>query len=95
LPQRKLAEQIGVEGPSLVRILDELERLGLTERRDGDTDRRTKTIHLTEKALLIIEKISYQANLLREEILDGILDQDIVTFRKVLAQMLHNINTLS
>jgi MarR family transcriptional regulator for hemolysin len=95
MPQRKLVEQLGVEGPTLVRILDELERRGLTERRDGDADRRTKTIHLTKKALPIIGKISYQTDLLREEILGGILDQDIVTFRKVLDQILNNIETIS
>lgn len=45
--QRALAEEIGIEGPSLVRLLDTLEAGGLVERRGDATDRRAKTLHLT------------------------------------------------
>jgi MarR family transcriptional regulator for hemolysin len=95
LPQRKLVELTGIEGPSLVRILDELERLGLIERRDGDADRRTKTVHLTDKAEPIIGEIGRRADRLRTEILDGILDKDIAVFRKVLARISHNLRDLA
>ena len=40
LPQRRLVELTGVEGPSLVRVLDDLERQGFIERRDCEADRR-------------------------------------------------------
>lgn len=95
MPQRKLVEQTGVEGPSLVRILDGLEKLGLIERRDCDADRRAKTIFLTDKAEPIMDSIIQQADLLREEILDSIPDRDIAVFRKVLVQMLHNMETIA
>lgn len=95
LPQRKLVEQTGIEGPSLVRTLDDLERLGLVERRDGDADRRTKTVHLTDKVEPIIGEITRRADSLREEILDGISDQDIALFRKVLGQISHNLGKLA
>jgi MarR family transcriptional regulator for hemolysin len=95
LPQRKLVELTGIEGPSLVRILDELERLGLIERRDGDADRRTKTVHLTDKAEPIIGEIGSRADRLRTEILDGISDKDITVFRKVLARISHNLRDLA
>ena len=45
--QGVLAEELGVEGPSLVRILDQLCLGGLVERRDDPTDKRAKTLHLT------------------------------------------------
>ncbi|PZU64141.1 MarR family transcriptional regulator [Sphingobium sp.] len=45
--QKDLADLIGVEGNSLVRILDELEREGLAFRRDDPADRRAKLVDLT------------------------------------------------
>ena len=91
LPQRKLLERTGIEGPSLVRILDELERLGFIERRGGDADRRTKTVHLTRKAEPVIARIAEQADGVREEILDGISDRDLAAFRRILGRIAHNI----
>ena len=91
LPQRKLLDRIGIEGPSLVRILDELERLGLIERKNCSSDRRTKIIYLTERVKPMIDEIEKRASQLRHEIFDGILDQDIDVFRKVLARISHNL----
>jgi MarR family transcriptional regulator for hemolysin len=45
--QKELAVALGIEGPSLVRLLDGLERRGLIERRADGTDRRARGIHLT------------------------------------------------
>ena len=46
--QKDLAAALSIEGPSLVRLLDDLESHGLIERREDSADRRAKTIHLTE-----------------------------------------------
>jgi MarR family transcriptional regulator, transcriptional regulator for hemolysin len=45
--QKELATALGIEGPSLVRLLDNLERRGLIERREDETDRRARGIYLT------------------------------------------------
>jgi MarR family transcriptional regulator for hemolysin len=45
--QRELAAALGIEGPSLVRLLDSLERRGLIERREHKGDRRVRGIYLT------------------------------------------------
>lgn len=45
--QHHLAEEMGIQGPSLVRLLDQLCAQGLVERRDDRQDRRAKTLHLT------------------------------------------------
>src|SRR5260370_4874765 len=41
-----LAEEMGIEGPSLVRLIDLLQAEGLVERREYPTDRRAKMPHL-------------------------------------------------
>jgi len=38
--QKELATALWIEGPTLVRLLDNLERRGLIERREDETDRR-------------------------------------------------------
>jgi MarR family transcriptional regulator for hemolysin len=45
--QGVLANELGIEGPSLVRLIDLLQAEGLVERREDATDRRAKTLHLT------------------------------------------------
>src|SRR5689334_25036268 len=45
--QKELATALGIEGPSLVRLLDSLERRGLIERREDEYDRRARGIYLT------------------------------------------------
>jgi MarR family transcriptional regulator for hemolysin len=45
--QKELAQSLGIEGPSLVRLLDGLERRGFIERREDEADRRARGIYLT------------------------------------------------
>ncbi|MEI2386357.1 MarR family transcriptional regulator [Breoghania sp. JC706] len=47
IPQKELAERIGLDGSSLVRTLDHLAGQGLIERRIDPRDRRLRRIHLT------------------------------------------------
>ena len=46
--QGLIADEIGVEGPSLVRVIDALERDGLISRVSDHIDRRAKMVALTE-----------------------------------------------
>jgi MarR family transcriptional regulator for hemolysin len=45
--QTDLAAALDIEGPSLVRLLDALERQGLVVRCGEPDDRRVKTLHMT------------------------------------------------
>ncbi|TWI69997.1 MarR family transcriptional regulator for hemolysin [Pseudoduganella lurida] len=42
-----VADAVGVEAPSLVRIIDQLVASGLVLRQDDPSDRRAKTLHLS------------------------------------------------
>src|SRR5262245_58110 len=74
--QKDLAESLGIEGPSLVRLLDALERDGFIVRR-GTTDRRTKAIHLTPRGEKLGRKIDTVVAGVREEVLAGISDAEL------------------
>lgn len=82
--QRDLAAGLGVEGPTLVRTLDWLERAGLVERRPVPTDRRAKTVNLTPRAAALYQRIEQEAAAVRAEILDGVTEAEIETCLGVL-----------
>ena len=75
--QGHLAEELGVEGPSLVRILDQLCAAGLVERRDDPKDGRAKTLHLTPEgdALAVVVEDAIQE--LRVRFLANVSDEDL------------------
>lgn len=54
LSQQRLASILKLHPSRLVAILDELESMGLVERRENPEDRRTHALHLTEKGRAII-----------------------------------------
>lgn len=75
--QQELADRIGVEGPTLVFILNRLEQEGLVERRPLESDRRAKTIRLTEAAEPVVAEIRRITGLLRAEVLAGITPEEL------------------
>jgi len=88
LTQRELAAAVGIEGPTLVRLLDRLEQGGFARRVADPGDRRIKRVELTETA-----RESWNASLragveLSLELLQGIPEKDLETTRKVLCTML-------
>lgn len=63
ISQKELAERVGIDGSSLVRLLDILSERGLLERRPDPTDRRSRRLYLTssgEEAVQRIEAILEQ-----------------------------------
>ncbi|WP_017430086.1 transcriptional regulator SlyA [Vreelandella jeotgali] len=84
-PQCDLARAIGVEAPSLVRTLGQLEEQGLIERRACESDRRTKRLYLTDEAMPLLEKIGRVADDARQEMLDGLSDEDTAQLDRWLA----------
>jgi len=91
LPQHRLAEHASIEGPTLVRVLDELERRGLIKRCDSDADRRSKIVHLTDKAAPLLDEIAVRLDELRDEVLEGVPDEDVALLHRVLARIMQNL----
>lgn len=56
VPQAELARTMGVSGPHMVTIVDELEARGLVERRRSTTDRRTHLLHLLPEAVAVLDQ---------------------------------------
>ncbi|GAA0501275.1 transcriptional regulator SlyA [Tatumella terrea] len=89
--QIQLAKAIGIEQPSLVRTLDQLEQKGLISRTPCADDRRAKRITLTEEAAPVIEQLERVINRSREDILSGISAEEIDLMVNVIARLEKNI----
>lgn len=82
--QNTLASYVGIEGPTLVRLLDQLSGSGLITRCEDPNDRRAKTIWLTAKGKDITAKIEASLTLLRERVLSDISAEDLAGALRVL-----------
>ena len=90
--QGTLADQLNIEGPSLVRQLDQLCAAGLVERRFDPSDRRAKGLYLTESGRELACKIEALFGKCRSRLLVGIDDQDLAAAHKVLSHLTVNID---
>lgn len=89
--QRELAQSVGVEGPTLARLLDSLEAQGLVVRHAVQEDRRAKKIALCPPAKPLIEQIEAISTQLREELFAGIDEDDLRRCQQVHARILGNL----
>jgi MarR family transcriptional regulator for hemolysin len=89
--QRELAQSVGVEGPTLARLLDSLENQGLVRRQAVVEDRRAKKILLCDTARPLIEKIETIATALRHELFEGIDEEDLRVCLRVHSTILANL----
>lgn len=55
--QQAIAELIGVNATRMVFLTDELEKLGLVERRRNPADRRSHALHLTEAGTAMLARV--------------------------------------
>lgn len=93
--QIQLAKAIGIEQPSLVRTLDQLEEKGLIVRHTCANDRRAKRIKLTEHAKPIIEQVNAVITQTRDEVLSGVEQEELINFRELISRLEKNILILS
>jgi MarR family transcriptional regulator, transcriptional regulator for hemolysin len=84
LRQTALAEALGVEGPTLVRLLDQVEEAGLVTRQEDPTDRRAKVLRLTKAGRARVGAIEAEFDRLRERIFADVPDADLEATLRVL-----------
>jgi MarR family transcriptional regulator for hemolysin len=75
--QIAIAKRIGIEGPTLTRMLDTLEAEGLVVRRGDPNDRRTKLIELTAEGRAALDEIMVVAHRFRASVLKDMTDAEL------------------
>jgi len=95
LTQKELAEELEIETPTLVRLLDAMEKQKLIERRSDEIDRRAKRIHMTPAGLQTFEDVDAQAKAMRAEIALDISTDEIRVALNVVRRLTGNLQKLS
>jgi DNA-binding MarR family transcriptional regulator len=75
MSQRALGRRLRIDKSPMVGLLDDLERLGLAERRRSDSDRRVQAIHLTARGRAVLQRVTRLADEENERTF-GVLDDD-------------------
>ncbi|PZR44138.1 MAG: MarR family transcriptional regulator [Stutzerimonas stutzeri] len=91
LNQRELADELDIETPTLVRLLDGMEKQGFIQRQSVEGDRRAKQIAMTPRGAKVAGEVLELARSLRADVLKSISAQDMSTTVKVFAAMSDNI----
>jgi len=84
LSQSELADQLGVEGATMVAMVDRLVKAGLASREPSTTDRRIKYVVITEAGYRLYDTVREQATAVRKELLANIDRQKLEAATDVL-----------
>ena len=84
LVQKDLARCMGIEAPTLVRLLDRLAAEGFVVRRPVPGDRRANTVHLSARAHEVLQGFNEVADALRRRLLEGVPPGRLADCRKAL-----------
>jgi MarR family transcriptional regulator, transcriptional regulator for hemolysin len=91
LSQAELASKMMVEPPTLVGILDRMERDGWISRHSCPRDRRKKLIRANPAAEPVWDKIVECATRVRAQATDGLSDRQLATLNKLLRRVQQNV----
>ena len=81
--QNTLADAIGIEGASLVRLLDELQASGLITRVPDPADRRANAVNLTARGETVVAEVNETLSALRLDVFAKISRKDAEAALKV------------
>lgn len=87
LTQSALAAELGIESPTLVRMLDRLSADGWLQRVSCPNDRRAYHVVLTDRARDACADIERQVVILREELYGAINADELATCVRVMEQV--------
>jgi MarR family transcriptional regulator, transcriptional regulator for hemolysin len=93
MTQKEIADSLGLEGPTLIPIIDRMEKEELVIRRVDPSDRRNNRIYRTEKADALWERMMHCALKVRQVSVNGISEEDLGIMRAVLDKIWNNIRT--
>lgn len=82
-----VADAVGIEPPSLVRIIDQLVAAGLVLRKDDPSDRRAKTLTLTAEGKRMADRLEKALAPFRRDLFKDIPQADVEATVRVLMKL--------
>jgi MarR family transcriptional regulator, transcriptional regulator for hemolysin len=89
--QLELARSLGIEGPTLTRHLDGLERAGLVERRRDPNDRRAVQVEITDAGVELHNRLRGDVIAFDRRLRDGLTEDELDGLRDILGKFEHNV----
>lgn len=93
--QTQLAKRMGIEQPTLGRVLQELEADGLIQRRASKHDRRARVIELTAASKPLMKRINQIQSEIRAALVSDISPAELAACLTVFAKILDNADRVS
>jgi MarR family transcriptional regulator for hemolysin len=90
--QRALAERLNIEGPTMTRHLDRLERDGSIERRPDPTDRRATRIYATDEGRERLKAMWDVMERGEADLLRGLSADDVDDLERLLMRVRENVH---
>ena len=90
ITQKHIADMLFVEAPTLVSVIDKMEKDGYVKRESDSNDRRNNLIFMTKKSKDIVDPIIDSILEIRNMGLDKISKKDMEAAKKVLSQIITN-----
>lgn len=89
--QRELADKIGIESPTLVPIIDKMEKDGYVKRKPDANDRRIKRIYATSKTDSLWDSMMECAGQIRKVSTKDLSEQEIKSALGVVRKITENL----
>jgi MarR family transcriptional regulator, transcriptional regulator for hemolysin len=91
LTQKEIADRLGLEGATLIPIIDKMEKDKLVVRKVDPSDRRNNKIYRTEMADALWDKIMQCTSNIKEISLKGIPDENLKIMKDALENIWQNL----
>ena len=95
LSQSELADKLGVEGATMVAMVDRLVKAGLVKREPSTSDRRIKRVVVTEAGYRLFDAVKTEAAAVRRELLSQLDPKKLEAATEVLEALQGMIETAS
>ncbi len=87
ISQQQLHERTAIDPSSMVAVIDELEAMGLAERRTRPEDRRSRSIYLTEEGERRLRRVQAVAAGLQRELFGALSEEERRTLHELLRKL--------
>lgn len=92
ISQKELAEKMNIKSSTVVRLIDRMENDNLVIRLEDPEDRRAIKLALTEKGKELRERFLPEGENMSKIFANGLTDEEIKIFLKVINKMVENIS---
>ena len=94
LTLKQLAERVGLDSSTLVRVVDLLESRGLLQREIDAHDRRSKSLHLTADGLHMVADVRAKLHQVDSQLLEGMDASTVAVLRSGMQQLQARLTTI-